>query len=57
MIKYYPYILGIMEKLNEWNEKLDKFSAENLDDVFVGTLILGGLIIISFGAVKFFNKR
>lgn len=57
MIKYYPYILGIMEKLNEWNEKLDKFSAENLDDVFVGTLILGGLLIISFGAVRFFNKR
>ena len=53
----YIYILGIIEKLNEWNEKLDAFSAAHLDNVFVGTIILGVLIAVAYFAIGFFNKR
>ena len=57
IISYYPYIIGIMEKLNELNEKLDQFSAKYLDNVWVGTAIIGVLLAVAYFAIGFFNKR
>ena len=57
MISSYFNILGLMDTLNDWNEKLNKFFAENGDNVFVGTLIVGGIFLVGFWAIRAFNKR
>lgn len=57
MISSYFNILGLMDTLNDWNEKLNKFFAENGDNVFVGTLIVGGIFLVGFWAIRVFNKR
>ncbi len=46
MINYGFQILGIIDKLNEWNEKLNGLASEHLDNVWVGVIILG--IIMAF---------
>lgn len=50
-------VMGIIDKLNEWNEELNNFSAEHLDNVFVGTVIIGVLIVIAFWGVQTLNKK
>ena len=40
MINFYPYILGLTDKLNEWNEKLNAFASEHLSSVGAGTAVL-----------------
>ena len=57
MYKYYPLILGIMDKIEEWKEKLNAFAGEHMDNVLVGTLVLGGLIFIGFYGVSALNKK
>ncbi len=57
MQNYYPLILGIMDTLNDWNDKLNSFSAEKLDNVWIGTAILGILIIVAFFGVQSLNKK
>lgn len=56
-MNFYPYILGIMDTLNEWNEKLNDFAANHMDNVGTGTLILGAIFIISFWGIKELNKK
>ena len=57
MIEFYPQVLGIMDTLNEWNEKLNEFAGKNLDNVLVGTALLFGIIIVAFWAIGALNKK
>lgn len=57
MYKYYPLILGIMDKIEEWNEKLNAFAGERMDNVVVGTLVLGVLILVGFYGISALNKK
>jgi hypothetical protein len=57
MFKYYPLVLGIMDTISEWNEKLNNFSANNLDSVWVGTVLLAALFIIGCWGVNTLNKK
>lgn len=57
MQNLYPLILGIMDTLNDWNDKLNAFSAEKLDNVWIGTALLGILIVVAFFGVQSLNKK
>lgn len=57
MYKYLPQILGIIDKLNDLNDKLNKFADEHLDNVGVGTILLGALILIAFWGIGTLNKK
>ena len=58
MIKYYPYILGIKETLDEWNEKLREMTTgKNALNVGTGTIVLGVLILVAVWAIRNFNKQ
>ena len=39
MFRYYPMLLGIVDQLNEWNDKLNKIADEHMGSVGVGTLL------------------
>lgn len=57
MQNFYPLILGIMDTLNDWNDKLNALATDKLDNVWVGTLILGILIVVAFFGVQTLNKK
>ena len=57
MQNFYPLILGIMDTLNDSNDKLNALAADKLDNVWVGTLILGILIVVAFFGVQTLNKK
>ncbi len=57
MIKYLPQILGIVDQLNDLNEKLNKFASEHLDNVGVGTLLFGALVLVAFWGINTLNKN
>lgn len=57
MYKYYPVMLGIVDTLNEWNDKLNKMADEYMDNVGFGTLIFFALLGVAFFAVGSFNKK
>ena len=56
MNNYYPQILRIVERLNELNEKINSFLGDKTDNVFVGTLIFGAIIAITFWGIRELNK-
>ena len=56
MINNYFQILGIIDKLNEWNEQLNGFAAEHMDNVWVGTAILLVIIVVSVWGINTLNK-
>ena len=53
----YANIIGIVDTLNEWNEKLRNFTTGKTDNVFVGTLIIGGVFVVSAWAISYFGKH
>ena len=57
MISYYPYILGIIDTLNDWNEKLNGFAATHLDNAGIGTAVVIGIFIISAWVISALNKK
>jgi len=57
MFKYYPYMLGIVDQLNEWNDKLNKLADEHMGNVGFGTLIFFALLGVGFFAIGTFNKK
>lgn len=57
ILNKYLLILGIIDTLNEWNEKLNKFSAEHLDNVGVGTIIVVVLVAIAILGIQSLNKK
>ena len=57
MIDMYPMVLGVMEKINEWNDKLNGFASEHLDNVWSGVAILAVIILVAFWAISALNKK
>lgn len=57
MHKYYPQILGILDKLTDLNEKLDKWAGPKMDNVWFGVAAMGVLILVAFWGVGEFNKK
>ena len=57
MIYINPLILGIVDKLNDWNDKLNAFFAGFGDNVFIGTLIFGGILVVAFWGINMFNRK
>ena len=53
----YLLILGIIDKLHEWNDKINEFTAEHLDNVGAGTIIFLGLVAFGFMAIRMFSKK
>ena len=56
-MQYYPYILGIVDKLNDWNEKLNDLASEHLDNVGVGVVVLGVILFVSMWGINTLNKK
>lgn len=54
---YYPYILGIVDQLNEWNEKLGKWTEGHTDNAIFGTVVVVGVFAISAWVIKELNKK
>lgn len=53
----YMLILGLMDVIEDWNEKLNSFSAENLDNVWIGMVIVVVLVIFGWWGVSYFSKK
>ncbi len=53
----YPYILGLMDTLNEWNEKLNDFAGSHMDNVAVGTVVVAAVFVIAAWGIKELNKK
>ena len=53
----YPYILGIIDTLNEWNEKLNDWAGGHMDNVAIGTVIVFGLFLIGAWGIRELNKK
>lgn len=51
------YIGGIIDTLNDWNEKLNKIASTHMDSVWTGVIILGILIVVAVFGINTFNKR
>ena len=50
-------ILDLMSKIDEIDSKLKHFMQNNTSSVWVGTLIFGGVIVITFWAIREFSKK
>ena len=57
MNNYYPMILGIGDKINDLNEKLNGFAAEHLDNVWAGVAVLAVIVLVAFWGINTLNKR
>ena len=57
ILKYYPMILGLTEKLNELNEKINEMFGSKMDNVSTGTLVLGAILVIAFWGIGELNKH
>lgn len=57
MINFYPYILGITETLNEWNEKLNNIVGGHMDNAFIGALVVGVVFVVSAWGINTLNKK
>ena len=57
MNNYYPMMLGIMDLINDWNEKLNAFADKHLNNVGIGTLILGAVLVITILGINSLNKK
>jgi len=56
-VRYYPVLLGIVDQLNDWNDKLNKFADEHMGNVGVGTLLFFALLAVAFFGVAELNKK
>ena len=56
-MQYYPMIISITGKLNEWNDKLNQMLEGKMDNVFVGAVIFGLLIVVAFWGIGELNKH
>lgn len=57
LLKYYPMILGIVDLINDWDEKLKKFADGHMGSVGVGTLLFGGILFVAIMGVNTLNKK
>ena len=57
MYNIYPMILGIVDQLNDWNDKLNSFASEHMDNVAVGTVIFCAILLVMFWGIGSLNKK
>ena len=57
MTNYYSQILSLMDTLNEWTEKLNSFAASHMDNVWVGTVIGGVLLVLAIWGINALNRK
>jgi hypothetical protein len=57
MFKYYPLILGIMDTIDDWNEKLNSFAASHMDNVWFGAAAVGVIFLVGCWGVNTLNKK
>ena len=57
MHNYYPLVLGLMDTINDLNEKLNDFTSSHMDNAFVGAAIVGIIFIVSAWGINTLNKR
>ena len=57
MINKYSLILDIVDKIEDWNEKLNAFAGEHMDNVLIGSLVVGVLIFVAFSGINALNKK
>jgi len=57
MYNIYPMILGIVDQLNDWNDKLNSFASEHMDNVAVGTVIFFAILLVMFWGIGSLNKK
>ncbi len=53
----YPLILSLTDRLNELNEKINGLLAGKTDNVVVGTIIMGAILVVTFWAINELNKK
>ena len=57
MNQYLPMILGFVDTLNDWNERLNGWASSHMDNVWFGIAILAGILLVSFWGIGTLNKR
>ena len=57
IVQYFPMVLGIIDTLNDWNEKLEGWASSHMDNVWFGIAILAGILVVSFWGIGALNKR
>lgn len=57
MIYHFSLILGITERLNELNEKLNTYLSDKTDNVFIGAAVLGIILVVTFWGISELNKK
>ena len=57
MNNFLPYILGITDTLNEWNEKLNNLIGGKTDNVWVGAGIVAVVFIVAVWGINTLNKK
>ncbi len=57
MFKYYPMILGILDTLTDWNDKLGKWASSHMDNVGFGTAMIVGILAVSVWGIGELNKK
>ncbi|MBR3362554.1 MAG: hypothetical protein IKG40_01355 [Bacilli bacterium] len=57
MNSFYPYILGITDTLNDWNEKLSGLVGEKMGQLGTGVFLMFLLIGAAVWGIHKFNKR
>ncbi len=57
MYNFYPLILSFMDTLNDWNEKLNGFAEKHLNNVGVGTAIIGIIFVVAVWGIGALNKK
>ena len=53
----YPYILGILDTINEWNEKIKAFATSNSNNVAFATAFIIGIFVVAAWAINMFYKK
>lgn len=54
---YFPQMLSIMDKLNEWNEKLNELVFTKYNNLGTGVIVMAFLILIAVFTIHALNKR
>ncbi len=54
---WYPYILGLLDTLNDWDQKLKEMTTGNSNNVIFATAFIAGIFVVSAWAINFFNKK
>lgn len=55
-MNWYPQILGVMDTLNEWNDKLNELLSGKLDNVGTGLVVMGVILFVTIIGVRALNK-